>query len=67
MNRLQSSINSVGVAAENTAAARSWIEDADMAREATSQVSARIQRDFAAVAQAQLNQNQGSVFRLLEP
>ncbi len=67
MNRLQSSINSVRVAAENTAAARSRIEDADIAREVTSQVAARIQRDFAVAAQAQLNQNQGSVLRLLEP
>ena len=57
MNRLQSSINSVRVAAENTAAARSRIEDADIAREGTSQVSARIQRDFAGAARAQLNQN----------
>ena len=49
------------------AAARSGIEDADIAKAAANRVAARIQQDFAIAVRAQLNQNQGSVFRLLEP
>ena len=66
-NRLVASIRQVQVASENTAAARSRIEDADVAREATVQIAARIQRDQAIAVRAQLNQNQGSVLRLLAP
>ena len=66
-NRFAAAISQVQVASENTAAARSGIEDADIAKAAANQVAARIQRDFAIAMRAQLNQNQGSVFRLLEP
>ncbi len=66
-NRFAAAIRQVQVASENTAAARSGIEDADIAKAVAHQVAARIQQDFAIAVRAQLNQNQGSVFRLLEP
>ncbi len=65
-NSFAHAIRQVSVAAENTEAARSRIEDADMAREVSNQVAARIQRDAATAAQSQLDQSRGSVLRLLE-
>jgi flagellin len=64
-NRLQHTINSLSVAAENTTAAESRIRDTDMAKEMTSFTRSQILQQAGVSMLAQANQAPQSVLKLL--
>jgi flagellin len=64
-NRLQHTINSLSVAAENSAAAESRIRDTDMAKEMTSFTRSQILQQAGVSMLAQANQAPQSVLKLL--
>ena len=64
-NRLQHTINSLSVAAENASAAESRIRDTDMAKEMTSFTRAQIMSQAGISMLAQANSAPQSVLKLL--
>ena len=64
-NRLQHTINSLSVAAENASAAESRIRDTDMAKEMTSFTRSQILQQAGVSMLAQANQAPQSVLKLL--
>jgi len=64
-NRLQHTVNNLGVAAENTTAAESRVRDTDMAKEMTAFTRAQILSQAGVSMLAQANQGPQSVLKLL--
>jgi flagellin len=64
-NRLQHTVNSLSVAAENTTAAESRIRDTDMAKEMTSFTRSQILSQAGVSMLAQANSAPQSVLKLL--
>lgn len=64
-NRLQHTINNLGVASENAAASQSRIQDTDMAKEMTSFTRAQILQQAGVSMLAQANQMPQAVLKLL--
>ncbi len=64
-NRLQHTVNSLNVAAENTTAAESRIRDTDMAKEMTSFTRSQILSQAGVSMLAQANSAPQSVLKLL--
>ncbi len=65
-NRLESAINSIGVAAENTGAANSRIRDADVAQSVSEMIRSQILQQSSMAVLAQANQAPQSVLQLLK-
>ena len=65
-NRLESVINSLGVASENTAAANSRIRDADVAQAVSEMTRTQILQQATMAVLAQANQSPQSVLQLLK-
>ncbi|RLT37298.1 MAG: flagellin, partial [Chloroflexi bacterium] len=65
-NRLESAINSIGVAAENTGAANSRIRDADVAQAVSEMIRSQILQQSSMAVLAQANQAPQSVLQLLK-
>jgi len=65
INRFTSTIDQLGSSLENSESARSRIQDADFAREASELASSRILLDVGIALQAQANQDRASVLNLL--
>jgi flagellin len=65
-NRLQSTINSLGIAAENTGAANSRIRDADIAQAVSEMVKNQILQQSTMAVLAQANQAPQMVLQLLK-
>ncbi len=65
-NRMESVINSLGVASENTAAANSRIRDADVAQAVSEMTRAQILQQATMAVLAQANQSPQSVLQLLK-
>ena len=65
-NRLQSTINSLGVAAENTGAANSRIRDADVAQAVSEMVKNQILQQSTMAVLAQANQSPQMALQLLK-
>lgn len=65
-NRLESVINSLGVASENTAAANSRIRDADVAQAVSEMTRTQILQQATMAVLAQANQSPQSVLELLK-
>ena len=65
-NRLESVINSLGVASENTAAANSRIRDADVAQAVAEMTRTQILQQATMAVLAQANQSPQSVLQLLK-
>lgn len=64
-NRLESTVNSLGIAAENMMAAESRIRDVDMAQEMVSLSRLQILNESGIAMLAQANMHQSSVLKLL--
>lgn len=65
-SRLESAINSIGVAAENTGAANSRIRDADVAQSVSEMIRSQILQQSSMAVLAQANQAPQSVLQLLK-
>lgn len=66
LNRIGSTINQLSEGSVQSAAAKSRITDADMAKEISDWVNAKTQEDMGLAVQSLANQQQGNVLRLLQ-
>jgi len=65
VNRLESTINNLGISQENAEASRSRIQDADIAREVSVLARSLILQEAGIALQAQANNNRSLVLKLL--